>query len=315
MLSHRTSSSIVVLAVAALAGSGAPSRAQEIVPPFDHAYALRSLGQFPGVPISYAALVFSHDDPNVLLVGGAANAGSSALYAIRVHRNASGHIDGFASSAVPWASTPYLDGGAAFHPSVTLFVSRYPVNEIGQLRPGSTTLDKVVSLADFGVPVSISGLTFVPRGYPGASTLKVLTYSTGDWYEVAITPDGTGTFDVTRATLRTTIPQGSDAMTYVPPGSPEFVDYRSLLVTEWNGGSVAAYEIDSAGDPVASTRREFVKNIRALEGICADPTSGDFILATSGLGLAPNRAFVVAGFGRPVAVEAQTWAQLKALFR
>jgi hypothetical protein len=305
---------MVALAAAALLWGGSASRAQEILPPFNHAYALRSLGAFPDVPISYAALVFSREDPDVLLVGGTANAGTSALYAIRVHRSASRHIDGL-SPAVLWASTPYLDGGASFHPDGTLFVSRYPINEIGELRPGSVAIDKSVSLGDAGVPVSISGLAFVPWGYPGERTLKVLTYSTGEWYEVGIVPDGQGTFDVTQVSLRTTLRPGSDTMTFVPPGSPEFASYGSVLVTEWDGGCVAAYDVDERGDPRLETRREFVRNIRALEGICADPITGDFFLATSGLGLAPNRAFVVTGFGAPVAVEERSFAEIKAAFR
>jgi hypothetical protein len=59
-----------------------------IAPPFDSSYSLFSLGSVPGVLTYYGGLTFKYDDPNTLLIGGAA--GSPAGHSIRLRSPAMG---------------------------------------------------------------------------------------------------------------------------------------------------------------------------------------------------------------------------------
>ncbi|MGB5198286.1 MAG: hypothetical protein WBR56_00115, partial [Sedimenticolaceae bacterium] len=43
---------------------------------------------------------------------------------------------------------------------------------------------------------SISALNFVPAGFGGAGSAKAVTWSSGEWFDVPLTPDGSGTFDI-----------------------------------------------------------------------------------------------------------------------
>jgi hypothetical protein len=290
--------------------------AQEIVPPYSSEYLVDILPTPPGVAVSYGGMAFIPGNPDLLLVGGDANGPEGALYAIHVIRGSGDHVVGFAGSASMHIDAPYVNGGVTFHPSGVLFLARYPVSEIGQVRVGSSLTDKIVSLAPFGVIGSPGGLAFVPYGFPGFNELKMITYSGGEWYTVHLAPDGAGLLDVTDVTLDGFVEGGSDAFAYVPPRSPLFVDYRSILVTNWNHGSVVAYELDDDGNPLWYTRSLFLSGLRGAEGIVADPVTGDFLVSTAGLGFGyGNKIVVIRGFSGPIGIENLSWAEVKSLYR
>ena len=76
-----------------------------IAPPFDSNYSLVSIGAPPGVVWYYGGLTFKYDDPNTLLIGGAAGSPVGHIYQIAVNRDANGHIIGFNGSATLYPGT------------------------------------------------------------------------------------------------------------------------------------------------------------------------------------------------------------------
>ena len=263
-----------------------------IDPFYDPSYDVRDLGTAAGIPTNYGGLTVSPSDPNVLLIGGAANQLGGAIYALGLQRDPQGHIVGIVGPGTLAREGQYNDGGVVFDASGVLVLARYPVNELGFQRAGSTTTDKTVALAGLGVAASPGGLARVPSGHPGAGAWKLVSWSGGQWYELTLVPDASGTYDVTAAAHRLTIAGGPEGIAYVPLGSPLFTN-PSVLVSEYSAGMVATYEVDSAGDPVMSTRRSLITNLTGAEGAAIDPVSGDFLFSTYGSG---NRIIVVRGF-------------------
>jgi hypothetical protein len=214
-----------------------------------------------------------------------------------VTRNPSGEITGFSGSATVFSDGAYNDGGLAYGPGGVLFYARYPVAEVGQIKPGSTIVNKTVALGPLGVSGSLGGLAFVPAGYPGAGQLKIVPYNgSQSWYSVAIAPDGSGTYNLTSASLEALLSGGPEGVAYVPPGSPGFLDFGSVLVAEYGAGKIVTYDIDPNGDPKPATRREFVTGLSGAEGAAIDPLTGDFLFSTYGGG---NKVLVVRGFAPP----------------
>jgi hypothetical protein len=269
-----------------------------IAPYYTDDYWLIDLGNAPGVPPLYGGLTVAADSPNTLLIGGHANTAPGALYAIKVTRNISGHITGFSGVAATTQEAAWNDGGVVYGPDGVLFLARWPVNGLGQSRPGSVVTDKVIDLAPLGVAASgPGGVQIVPAGYPGAGKLQMVAWPGGQWYWADLVPDGTGTFDLGPLTSVTTLPGGPEGVAHVPLGSPKFPT-PSVLVSEFSAGFVATYEVDAAGDPVLFTRRDFVVGLSGAEGAAIDPSTGDFLFSTFGGG---DRVVVVRGF-KPVSV-------------
>jgi hypothetical protein len=268
---------------------------QVIEPPYRTNYTLTDLGSVPALPPLYGGLTFLHSDPDILLIGGNANTASGAIYSIGVVRDGANRITGFAGSASVYCEGAYNDGGVSYGPNNVLFLARYPVNEIGQVEAGSSVTDKIVDLDPLGVAPSPGSLTFVPAGFPGGGSLKIASWSGGQWYELTFSPDGTGTFNITAASYRTTITGGPEGFIYVPLGSPNF-PLPSILVSEYSAGSVAAYEVNGSGDPTVATRQTFISGLTGAEGATIDPLTGDFLFSTFGGG---DRVFVVRGFSQP----------------
>jgi hypothetical protein len=288
--------SLVALSVVSFLGTFSSSAAAiTIAPAYSAAYSFVDLGSVPGLPTNYGGLTFSTGDPNTILIGGAANTPGGQLFSIGVTRDANNHVNGFTGSSTYFADAAYNDGGVVYGPGGVLFLARWPVNELGQTKSGSTATNKVIQLAPFGVASSPGGLTFVPPGLPGAGQLKSVSYGGGEWYTLALAPDGTGTYDITSATLEATIPGGPEGIFYVPTGSPLFLT-PSVLVSEYAAGSVAAYDVDLNGDPILATRRDFITGLFGAEGGAIDPLTGDFLFSTFGGG---NHVIVVRGFAVP----------------
>ena len=264
----------------------------EIQSPFKASYTVRDLGSPPGVPIRYGGLTFLAGDSNTLLIGGEANASTGALYAVPVRRAADGQITGF-GNATRYADAANNDGGVAYGPGNVLFLAQWPNNGLGQTRPGSTTTDKFIDMNPF-VTSSLAALNFVPAGFPGAGSLKLSSYSSGDWYDAAVAPDGTGTFNVNNITqVPTSSIPGSDGFVYVPAGSALF-DSPSMLVSEYQDGSIGAYELDGDGNPVVSSRRGLMTGLDNAVGATIDPVTKDFLFSTFG---GRNQVVAVGGFG------------------
>lgn len=263
---------------------------------YDTVYTLLDLGSVPGLPPSYGGLTFILDNPDTLVIGGHANTSSGLLYAIEVVRDDSNHIIGFDGSAAYFADAVYNDGGVVYGPDSVLFLSRWPVNELGQNKFGSTTTDKIIDLDPLGVVSSNSALNFVPPGFPGEGQMKLVSWSGGEWYTAYYSPDGSGTYNIDSVTYETTIVGGPEGFIYVPPGSPLFADYNSMLVSEYLAGEVATYELDGDGDPDPSSRVSFITGLYGAEGAAIDPMTGDFLFSTFGGG---DHVIVVKGFAAP----------------
>ncbi len=260
---------------------------------YEEQYTLADLGAVPGVPTRLGGIAVKAGDPSKLIVGGTANQLSGAFYEIGIVRDDQGHITGFSGTATRVFDGGYNDGGVLYGPEGVLFYARWPVNELGQIKPGSMVTDKVIDVDALGVGYSVAGAAFTPAGTSAPGTLKLMSWSSGLWHTVTLVPDGTGTFDVGTVTrMPTPLIGGPEGMVYVPDGSPLF-PHMSILVSEFSTGVVSTYEVDANGDPILSTRKLFVINLNGAEGATIDPTSGDFLFSTFGGG---DRIIVVHGF-------------------
>ncbi len=284
-----------------------------IAPFYDPAYDIRDLGSAPGVPTNYGGLTIVPSDPSTLLIGGAANGSAGAIYRLGVQRDVDGHIVGLIGPATLARAGAYNDGGVLFTDTGVLMLARYPTNELGMQRAGSTVDDKIVALTPIGIPSSVGGLAVVPPGHPGAGRWKSLSYPTGQWCEFTLTPDASGTYDVSEMTQTLETHREPNMATFVvgvvatsiggillvstglgkdPLGSPLFPN-PSVIISEYQGGRVVTYEVDALGDPIVATRRDLITSLAGAEGATIDPVSGDFLFSTFGGG---NRALVVRGF-------------------
>ena len=283
------------LVAVGLAATALPNHSATIDPFYAGSYTLTDLGSIAGVPANYGGLTLLAGDNNSLLIGGNANTASGKLYQVPVTRDGNGHITGFAGPATVYADAAYNDGGVVYGPVGVLFAALWPVNKLGQTLPGSSTTDKIVDLAPFGVANSAASLAFVPAGMPGAGQMKLVSWSGGEFYTLNLAPDGSGTYNVTSATLETTLGGGPEGIAYVPTGSALFSN-PSLLVSEYSAGNVATYEVDINGNPILGSRKNFIVGLTGAEGAFIDPVTGDFLFSTFGGG---DRVLVVQGFTAP----------------
>jgi hypothetical protein len=287
----------LLVGLLALSGFTPFAAAQAMDPFFADRYTFVDLGSVPGVPPLYGGLTLKFNDLNTLLIGGNANDKPGALYSITVIRDAENHISGFSGEAVRFADAAWNDGGVVYGPNSVLFLARWPINQLGQTRPGSTITDTIIDLAPFGVEESLSALQFVPPGYRGAGRLKFVTWELGQWLDVVITPVAGGTFGIVSITdvPDSRITGGPEGFVYVPPGSPSF-EGEAMLVSEFSAGNIVAYDVDEQANPIVSTRRLFVSGLEGAEGAFLDPMTGDFLFSTFGGG---DRVVAVRGLARP----------------
>lgn len=294
------------LLIGAALGSGA--QAQVLGVDFAASYTVTDLGSVAGLPPLYGGLTFA--DADTLLIGGEANTEPGRIYSIGVTRDAITHrITGFSGSASLYRGPgsligEYNDGGVVFGPGGVLFTSRWPINQLGQTKPGSLDEDKIIDLAALGVAPSHAALNFVPATFPSAGKVKLVSWEGGEWYSATLTPDGTGTFDLAglaqvdldAATMAMDVlPGGPEGFTYVDAANPGFGS-NSLLLSEFSAGSVAAYAVDFNGDPILASRRDFLTGLTGAEGATLDPVTGDFLFSTFGGG---DRLVLVSGFTEP----------------
>jgi hypothetical protein len=263
---------------------------------------VNNLGSVSGLPTPYVGLTFKPGDANTVLVG--SGSAQSEIFSIGVSRDSNNHITGFTGTATFFANAPGMAGGAidaglTVGPGNVLFYSTWPDNTIGQIKPGSTTPNKQIDLTSLGFSASAGGITFVPAGLPGAGRLKITSYDTNTFYDTTIAPDGTGTFNIAPPSKSVVLSGGTDAFSYVAAGNPGFTK-ASLLMAEIDSGKVAAYEVDGNGDPIATSRQDFLTDINGVIGMAVDPLTGDLFLSTYSYGAfnpdGKNEIVVVRGF-------------------
>jgi hypothetical protein len=270
-------------------------------PYYAGSYTAYDLGSVPGIPPLYGGLNFKYDDPNKLIIGGNANDAPGALYSIDVVRDGNNHVVGFSGAAQYFADAAYNDGGVTYGPGNVLFLAQWPVNKLGQTKPGSSTTDKLIDMTPYGMGSggnsSLSALNFVPNTFGGAGHLKMVTWADGTWWDAQVASDGNGTYDLLNVNqvLTSTLPGGPEGFVYVSQTSPLF-GTPSILLSSFSDGRVDAYEVDANGDPIPGTRRLFLGDLEGAEGSVFDPLTGDFIFSTFGGG---DRLVVVRGFDLP----------------
>lgn len=305
---QRISKSISISSLAALLTLGVTDAvAITLGTDFAADYAATDLGSIPGVPTNYGGLVFKAGDPNTLLLGGAANGPAGRLYEVSVNRDGSNNVVGFDPNPPTLGNVgDYNDGGVAYGPGGVLFTAQWNVNRLGQTKPGSLDEDRVDSLAPLGVGgSSIAAINFVPAGFAGAGQAKISSWSSGNWYDLTLVPDGSGTFIPTSATqpdldpiapgVQSSLPGGPEGFVFIKAGNPGFA-VDSLLVSDYSANRISAYDLDSNGNPILPTRRDFITGLTNAEGAAIDPLTGDFFFSTFGGG---NRVVKVAGFNAP----------------
>lgn len=255
----------VILAASALA--------QSVLPPFDTTYQFANLGS---IPLGYGGTAFLPTNPNVLLTS---PYGGTTIFQVPLTRSVQGQITGF-GAPTPFATVGGCDGGLAFGPNNVLFATWYGPNRLSQLRPGSVTTDRVDDLTPLGVGGSVGTCTFVPAGLPGAGRFKVCSWSGSTCYDIPLTPDGNGTFIPGSASSGIAVTGGPEGMVYVPANAP--LIGGKLLLAEWGGGVVAAYDLDAIGDPIASTRQAIAGGAFGFGGGTVDPLTGDIVFLGAG---------------------------------
>ena len=271
-----------------------------LVSPFADDYTCTSLGAVPGLSNPYGGLTFKYDDSNTLLIGGAANGSAGRIHQVGVIRDANMHITGFSGTAsvYPIAQAAiglFNDGGVAFGPQNVLFVTRSPVNQVEQSKVGSSAPDKVVDLSPLGVVASTGSIGFVPPGFPGAGSMKIVSFTGGGWYHADFVPDGSGTFDITAASLRANIVGGPEGIAFVPPGSPVFPS-NSVLIALYGLGKVVTAPLDANGDPILANAQDVLQQLGHADGACMDPVTGDFLFGSFN---AQGQLIRVSGFEAP----------------
>ena len=290
-----------VLAITLLA-LASESQAISLGADFSSDYSVTDLGSITALPPLYGGLTFL--DANTILIGGNANAAAGRIYQANVVRDAgTHHITGFGAATLFRGGSigTFNDGGVVFGPAGVLFTSQWPVNKLGETKPGSTAEDKVIDLAAMGVAGSHAAINFVPSGFAGAGQAKLVSWSGGQWYSAGLAADGAGTFDlsglaqvdVDASTVgMDVLGGGPEGFVYISGGNPDF-GANSLLISEYSAGTVGAFTLDANGNPVKSSRRDFLTGLTGAEGATLDPLTGDFLFSTFGGG---DRIVVVSGF-------------------
>lgn len=299
--------SIVALCAAlSLCILAAPIQAQTLAPEFAGAYSLVDLGTPAGVPGPFGGLTLKAGDINTLLLGGGANGAGGNVNQVSLERNivnGLNRITGFVGVASELSTAPNIDGGLVYGPNGVLMYTGFSNNILGQIKPGSSTPDKIINLTALGIASSTGTIQFIPTGF-GANSGKLLiaSYNSSDFYTADLVADGNGTFDLANVTpsLVDLGGVGPEGIVYVPGGSPLFAN-PSMLVSEYSAGRVSAYEVDALGIPIVATRRDFVTGLTGTEGATIDASTGDFLFSTFGGG---NRVISVRGFTAATVPEA-----------
>jgi hypothetical protein len=252
-----------------------------IAPPFASSYTCVDLGTVASVPSPWGGFAMSASATSTLLVTGNARTPGGRLYSVPIGRDADCHVAGFLGTSTDIAAAPYNEAGVAFGPAGVLFLAQAVINEMGELKSGSAAPDKTVDMGALGFPMTMCGVGFVPTGFPGAGALKLINWpSPGYWYSAPLMADGSGTYDVTSLVQGPMLPNGAAGFVFIAAGNPGFTS-DTVLVSEYDIGTVAAYTLTGAGsDPDPTTRTPFITGLSGAQGGVLDPVSGDFLFST-----------------------------------
>lgn len=268
----------------------------QIAPEFASSYTCVNLGTLASIPTPWGGFAMKANEPSTLLVSGNARDASGRLYSVPIGRDASCHVSGFTGTTADYAEAPYNEAGIAYGPSGVLFLAQAVVNKLGELKPGSTVTDKTVDMAALGMGDSMCGVGFPPMGFASPGQLKLVNWpSPGFWYSADLSDDGTGTYNVANMTKGAQLANGAAGFVFIAAGNVGFPN-NSILVSEYDAGTVAAYELDAQSNPKPASRRVFIQGLTGAQGGVVDPTSGDFLFSTFSTAL----IIAVRGFSPPV---------------
>ncbi|MFV4649269.1 hypothetical protein ACNJUT_22000, partial [Mycobacterium tuberculosis] len=106
--------------------------------------------------------------------------------------------------------------------------------------------------------------------------LKLADYSSGLFYDLTYSSDGSGGYNITGATAGPNV--GSpEAFVYVQ-NAPHFTQ-QSALLSDYSDSTVKAYAIDSTGNPTGAGTT-FISGLSGVDGATIDPVTGDFLFST-----------------------------------
>ncbi len=305
---------VVFIALAIVGhGQALAGKAKEaaLVAPFSRLYSLVDLGVVRRLPPAYGGLTFRPAITSTLYIGGLAGTQDAGVYTVRVRRDRDNHITGF-DPAFFFAKSPGmgkggLDAGLTFTPTGdTLLYTSYDDNSMGQIKATSRRPNKQIDLGSIGIESSVGALAFVPKGFAGAGRLKITSYTTNLFYDTTMTADGSGTYEIAIPTKSTKLSGGVDSFIYVKAGNPGF-SQDSLLITEYDSTKVSAYTLDANGDPIPTSRRDFITGmtyhsptaLTGTMGATVDPLTGDLLISTFFEDdPSKSRIFAVRGFSR-----------------
>ncbi|MBD2468818.1 Ig-like domain-containing protein [Nostoc sp. FACHB-145] len=269
-------------------GNMTPNTHVTIGESFRDNYIAYDLGRPAGIAGTFGSMTFKHNadgsvDPNTLLLSGGADSPGGTIYEVKVLRGEGGHIIGFDDDNNPetpyyasyFADSPYSDAGLVYTPDNVLLANMWSASGINIINPGGAPKQTL--------PYRFGGLAFVPEGLPGAGQLK----ATGHWpsnafytlnYSTSGTfADGTPKYVINSADYETNVGFGPGAFVYMGQTAPDFEDGAGILVADWNTGQINAYDIDSDGNPIASTQKLFMGDFGGAWGATKDPVTGDVI--------------------------------------
>jgi hypothetical protein len=275
----------------------------QLAPPFHQLYSVYDLGPVPGVPNPLGGTMIRAADASSLLVAGGSETDDGAIYRIGVKRDECGHIIGWAGTATAIAHTPYVDANLVDYASDLLVYTEWPQYHLSQLG-GASAPARRTDLRTLGMPAGgdygPGGLGLVPPPLPAEREMRLVTWPGGRWYHVAVSADG-GLLSIDGLAHTATVPNEPGGFAYVPKGSPGFAR-QSIIVAEWRranplGDRVAVYEVDDAGDPKITTRREFFAKFPRPWGAYFEPVTGDYLFLSWGTG--QDHVYIVQGFVPP----------------
>jgi hypothetical protein len=271
----------------------------QIAPEFASSYSCVNLGTLASIPSPWGGFAMKANEPSTLLISGNSRDPSGRLYSVPIGRDASCHVTGFTGTTADYAEAPYNEAGIAYGPSGVLFLAQAVVNKLGELKPGSTVTNKTVDMAALGMGDSMCGVGFPPMGFGSTGQLKLINWpSPGFWYSADLADDGSGTFNVTNMTKGSQLANGAAGFVFIAAGNPGFPN-NSILVSEYDAGTVVAYELDAQSNPKPTSRRVFIQGLTGAQGGVVDPTSGDFLFSTFSSAL----IIAVRGFAPPPPIQ------------
>lgn len=244
--------------------------------PYSSMYTIVDLGSVPVTQTPYGGLAFEPGNPASLLVGGDAGQAEGVVDSIGIVRDAEGHITGFTGTASWVVDAANIGGGLAYAPNGDLLFTENPTNQIGELIPGDWVVDKTVTAP---VTSNVGTLAFIPAGYAGAGSLVLGSYDGGTFCTSTLTPDGSGTYDISGCSNQVTTGGDPVGMGWVMNGAPGF-SAPTVLVSLSGSQAVYAYTINANGLPDPATGRAFISGITGLAGAVVDPLTGDFLFST-----------------------------------